>query len=198
MQISDPQAIKALAHPLRLDLLELLAAGGPATAARCGRVLGVPQANCSFHLRQLAKYGFVEDAGPGRDRRERTWQVPDPRPTLRIGTDGGAGAAVLGRELERVVVERELQAILDYGERREADAARWGRMPGVVTSVAVVSAEEAAEIRDKWHALLEPYLARTAADSAEHRAGQRHVRYFMAATPLPDLEAGDSDNESDD
>ena len=70
MQISDPKAITALAHPLRLDLLELLTAIGPATAARCGRILGVPQANCSFHLRQLARYGFVEDAGPGRDRRD--------------------------------------------------------------------------------------------------------------------------------
>jgi hypothetical protein len=115
MEITAPQEIKALTHPLRLDLLELLAVIGPATAARCGRALGVPQANCSFHLRQLAKYGFVADAGPGEDRRERIWRLPEVRPTLRIppGAD-----SVLERQLRRVVVEREARAILDYAERR--------------------------------------------------------------------------------
>src|SRR6185369_17616256 len=82
--IADPLALRALTHPLRLELLELLSTTGPATAAHCGRVLGVPQANCSFHLRQLAKYGFVEDAGPGADQRERRWRVPEGGPRIRI------------------------------------------------------------------------------------------------------------------
>ena len=53
MELTDPQAIRALAHPLRLDLVELLGQG-PMTAAECARALGSTQANCSFHLRQLA------------------------------------------------------------------------------------------------------------------------------------------------
>src|SRR5215475_15177552 len=110
MEISDPKTIRALAHPLRLDLLQLLGVSGPATAAQCGRVLGVSQASCSFHLRQLAKYGFVEDAGPGADRRERQWRVPAEREPISI--DGGVSGAVKA-ELERVVVEREARAILD-------------------------------------------------------------------------------------
>ncbi len=52
-----------LTHPLRLDPLDVLAAHGPSTAAECGRHLGAPQANCSFHLRQLARYALIEDAG---------------------------------------------------------------------------------------------------------------------------------------
>src|SRR5690348_8450535 len=99
MRVTDPTAIRALAHPLRLDLMELLGTIGPATAAHCGRTLGVSQASCSFHLRQLAKYGFVEEAEPGSDRRERRWQVPESRPTLRIA----AGGSAVQRELERVV-----------------------------------------------------------------------------------------------
>jgi predicted transcriptional regulator len=70
MQSTDLQAIRALTHPLRLDLMELLTAHGPATAAECGRALGVPQANCSFHLRQLAKYGSPTASIPGTDRGE--------------------------------------------------------------------------------------------------------------------------------
>jgi DNA-binding transcriptional ArsR family regulator len=202
MQISDPKAIRALAHPLRLDLLELLTAIGPSTAAHCGRVLQVPQANCSFHLRQLGKYGFVEDAGPGADRRERTWRVPEPRPTLRIGAGGDA---VVRRQLERLVVERETQAILDHVDRQgdpadggggavTADAAdaAWRGKPGIVAAMAVVSADEADEIRAKWQALLAPYIARTA-DGGQLHPGQRHVRYFMAGTPMPDVGLGDTE-----
>ena len=192
MEITAPQEIKALTHPLRLDLLELLAVSGPATAARCGRALGVPQANCSFHLRQLAKYGFVVDAGPGEDRRERIWQLPEERPTLRIppGAD-----SVLERQLRRVVVEREARAILDYAGRREREDPPWRDTGTVMTAVAICSPEDALEIKDKWKALLEPYLARTAAES-QLRAGQRHVRYFMAATPISDPDPEDKDHDS--
>lgn len=80
MESADLRAMRALTHPLRLDLMELLAANGPATAAVCGRALGVPQANCSFHLRRLAKYGYVEEADQGADRRERRWRVAEARP----------------------------------------------------------------------------------------------------------------------
>jgi DNA-binding transcriptional ArsR family regulator len=183
MRISDPKAIRALAHPLRLDLLELLAVIGPATAARCGRVLGVSQANCSFHLRQLAKYGFVAEAGAGRDRRERQWRVPEPRPTLRI--EGGDG--VVRRQLERMVVERETKAILDFVDREDAPSVAWRRAAGTVTAVVLVSAAEAAEIREKWKALLAPYIARTEAGGQRH-PGHRHARYFMAATPVPETD----------
>jgi DNA-binding transcriptional ArsR family regulator len=194
MQISDPKAIRALAHPLRLDLLDLLVAISPATAAHCGRILGASQANCSFHLRQLAKYGFVEDAGPGRDRRERQWRVPDPRPTLRIAAGSDA---VVRRQLERVVVERETQAILDYLERQDGESPAWRHKAGIMTAVAVISADDAAEIKEKWKALLEPYVARTEASGLQLQPGQRYLRYFMAATPLPDLDSGDSESESD-
>jgi DNA-binding transcriptional ArsR family regulator len=197
MEITDPKAIRALAHPLRLDLLELLSARGPATAAHCGRVLGESQA--SFHLRQLAKHGFVEDAGPGRDRRERTWRVPEPR--LRLSISAGHGAAVQ-RELERLVVERELRAVLDWVDHKDAESAEWRGQATIVSAIAILSVEEAAELKARMKDLIEPYLARAEAgagpaddsgDAAAERLlqpGQRAVRFFMAATPLPLLESG--------
>ncbi|GAA4212294.1 winged helix-turn-helix domain-containing protein [Actinocatenispora rupis] len=190
MEIGAPKAIRALAHPLRLDLLDLLGAIGPATAARCGRLLDVPQANCSFHLRQLARYGFVEDAGPGDDRRERRWRIPTPAPTVRVTADSDAAA---GRQLERIVVEREVRAILDHADRRDDEPADWAHRPGIVTAVVPMSAADAAELEDKWTELLAPYVAR--AEAAGHRLqpGQRRVRYFMAATPMADLDLKDDD-----
>lgn len=190
MRISDPTVIRALAHPLRLDLLDLLTMTSPATAAQCGRALGVSQASCSFHLRQLAKYGFVEDAGPGRDRRERQWRVPDPRRSVRVAAGDNP---VARRQLERIVVEREAQAILDFVDRDDDDTT-WRPHAGIATALALVTAEEAAQLKEQWLALLAPYLAGTQAIADARQPGQRFVRYFLAATPLPDHQAGETDD----
>jgi DNA-binding transcriptional ArsR family regulator len=183
MQITDPRAIRALAHPLRLDLLDVLVAIGPATAAQCGRVLGVPQANCSFHLRQLAKYGFAEDAGPGEDRRERRWRMPDPRLSFKAGP-GEPGAEVT-KQLQQVIVARAMQAILDYGERADEEPEAWRDAGGAVAGVALMTAEEAAEVKRQYKAMLAPYFERAAGRGLTPPAGQRYVRYFLAGTPLP-------------
>ena len=194
MEISDPKAIRALAHPLRLDLLQLLGAGGSATAAQCGRVLGVSQASCSFHLRQLAKYGFVEDAGPGRDRRERQWRVAHSRLSVRIGT--GSDLAVR-QEIEALVVQREMQAIIDYSRRPDGADPEWQHKAGIVSAMAVLSPDDAAAIKEKWITLLTPYISRARTEGSQLQPGQRHVRYFMAATPLPEREPRDSEDAHD-
>jgi predicted transcriptional regulator len=71
-RLTDPRALRALAHPLRISLVGLLRREGPLTATRAGGLLGESSASCSFHLRQLAKYGLVEEAGGGKGR-ERPW-----------------------------------------------------------------------------------------------------------------------------
>ena len=71
--IGDPLALRALAHPLRLKLHALVGREGSITAAEAARQLGVSQALASHHLRQLAKYGYVEEAEGGTGRR-RPWK----------------------------------------------------------------------------------------------------------------------------
>jgi DNA-binding transcriptional ArsR family regulator len=183
MEISDPKSIRALAHPLRLDLLQVLGSGGPATAAQCGRILGVSQASCSFHLRQLAKYGLVTDAGPGPDRRERRWQVLDTRLTVRVvpGDDQS-----VRQQVDRLVVEREMQAILDYSQRPDEASPQWRHKAGILSGMVVLSPQEAGDLKEQWIALLAPYVARARRSGGELQPGQGHVRYFMAATPLPE------------
>src|SRR4051794_33088457 len=82
----DAASLKALAHPLRLRLLRALRAHGPATSSGLGRRLGESSGATSYHLRQLARHGFVEEdtaRGNGRDRwwrsvhRMTTWEVTD-------------------------------------------------------------------------------------------------------------------------
>lgn len=73
--ISDLDTLKALAHPLRLRLLGLLRADGPATASGLARRVGESSGATSYHLRQLERFGFVTDAGEQPSRRERVWRA---------------------------------------------------------------------------------------------------------------------------
>ena len=73
-ELTDPRTMRALAHPVRLALLEALIHHGQLTATEAAEHVGESPSNCSFHLRQLAKYGFVEEAEGGAGRR-RPWRA---------------------------------------------------------------------------------------------------------------------------
>src|SRR5437764_13193340 len=73
-RLTEPRALRALAHPIRLELVGLLRRQGPLTATKAAALLGESSGSTSFHLRQLAKYGLVEEAGGGRGK-ERPWRA---------------------------------------------------------------------------------------------------------------------------
>ena len=73
-EITDARTLRALSHPVRLALIEELTIGGALTATELGERIGESPTTCSFHLRQLAKYGFVEEAGGGKGR-ARPWRM---------------------------------------------------------------------------------------------------------------------------
>ncbi|MGO8500741.1 ArsR/SmtB family transcription factor [Rhizobium leguminosarum] len=72
--VPDPTALKALAHPVRLRMLGMLRIDGPATATQLAARLGLNSGATSYHLRQLAQYGFIEEA-PHASRRDRWWRA---------------------------------------------------------------------------------------------------------------------------
>ena len=73
-RLTDPRALRAYAHPVRMRLMGLLRTEGPLTATRAADLLGESSGTCSFHLRQLAKYGLVEEAEGGTGR-EKPWRA---------------------------------------------------------------------------------------------------------------------------
>ncbi len=86
IRVTDVDALRALAHPLRAALLGALRLHGPSTASRLAERLGESSGSTSYHLRQLARFGFVDelpDAGNGRDRwwqalhRSTSWETED-------------------------------------------------------------------------------------------------------------------------
>ena len=74
LELTDPKVIRALAHPARMTILSRLLDDGPATATECAEVVGQSPSACSYHLRQLAAFGFIEPV-ESDDGRERRWQA---------------------------------------------------------------------------------------------------------------------------
>jgi DNA-binding transcriptional ArsR family regulator len=89
LRITDPAALKAVAHPLRGRLLGLLRLEGPATASGLARRVGESSGSTSYHLRQLARFGFVEETADQPSGRERRWQATAPMSEYRAGDLSG-------------------------------------------------------------------------------------------------------------
>ncbi len=106
LNLTNPKAIRALAHPIRWALLEALGQAGTLTATQASEMLGESPANCAFHLRTLAKYGFIEETGGGRGR-ERPWrQVFDGMSWRTSGQDPQTTLAA--QALDQVWLDRSL------------------------------------------------------------------------------------------
>ena len=102
--LNDPRVLRALAHPVRGRILDEIEASGPVRAADVARELGIPANQASFHLRQLAKYGLVEEAPEeARDKRDRVWRSAAAAGyTVRLGqlekAPGGRAAVAVFRQ----------------------------------------------------------------------------------------------------
>ena len=119
--------MRALAHPLRWALLEALLHAGTLTATQAGEILGETPANCAFHLRTLARYGLVEEAGGGKGR-ERPWRRAITGLNLEETHDDpqtAAAAGVLGQFWTNMTMDRARNALLNrFAERNEDPSAR--------------------------------------------------------------------------
>jgi DNA-binding transcriptional ArsR family regulator len=121
--VTDARTLRALAHPVRIALIEALTYGGPMTATEVGEQIGETPTTCSFHLRQLAKYGFVEEAGGGRGR-SRPWRMT--RLGLYIpGPPGDPASAVAARTVGRLLTERWLGRYQAWLDTRSSYPLEW-------------------------------------------------------------------------
>jgi DNA-binding transcriptional ArsR family regulator len=182
-EISDPLALRALAHPARLAILEYLVLEGPATATQCAEIAGLSPTACSYHLRALAKYGFVEeDAGAAVDGRHRPWRAKivaltfgekaDTSPAVRA-----AGRAVLDSLLQRVGELRDL-----HYEQEATLPLEWRKVAGINEDILHVTADELAEVRQKVYELTASYR-RLAPE--ERPPGARRVLAMFEVFPWP-------------
>src|SRR6476469_10568300 len=75
LELEDPRAMRALAHPVRLAILSHLQRTGPATATELSEHVDATPSVASWHLRHLAQFGLVRDSDVGDDGRKRYWEA---------------------------------------------------------------------------------------------------------------------------
>jgi DNA-binding transcriptional ArsR family regulator len=173
--IDDPRALRALAHPIRQQILRRLTREGPATSAMLARELNADRGATSFHLRQLGSYGFVavdEERSVGR---RKFWRrVPDD---LRFPSDPDGPLAEEGAAVVSSLWEDSLVALARF--YREGD--RWREEAQLSHSDLRLTREELRSFGEEYLALVRRYL-RPAEEAPD---GARSVTALFAAFPNP-------------
>lgn len=194
-RLTDPKALRALAHPMRLSLLRLLRTESSITATRAGDLLGESSASCSFHLRQLAKYGLAEEAGGGRGR-ERPWRATASLTDVPEVADDPelARAAQL---LRSIVLERNFAGAVRWLDARADEPAKWQRSAQFNDLLLYLTAPELDELSQGIQALHDRYADRLT--NPELRPpGSRLVSYVQLAFPILDDPRGRYGRSEDD
>src|SRR5690606_1964246 len=177
----DPATIRALAHPLRLRILALLDDEGEVTATRCAEVMGESVASCSFHLRMLAKYGYV---GPAERRgKERPWRSvgrgrqttfdPDVPETLHAA---GAVASLM--------IDQEAARVRTWLAGAAADDPQWLLASTMTGASFYATREELDALAREVEALTDRFAGRWD-DPSLRPAGARPARLFAVVNADP-------------
>jgi DNA-binding transcriptional ArsR family regulator len=175
LHISSPQRIRALSHPLRLELIDVLS-DGPATATQCAALTGESVASCSFHLRMLAKYGYIEPAP--RSGREKPWQLTSSSQEIRPDVNDPDSLRAV-EAMAGVYVDREVEHIHRWLAQAGTQPPEWIHSSSVTGSSIWATVEEMDELSRAVQALTERFADRRS-DPNERPAGSRPVRVFAA------------------
>lgn len=176
--LTDPAAIKALAHPARLTVLEALGEGEELTATECAQVAGISPSAMSYHLRALEKWGFVERADASADGRERPWRATSSGWSVDAVPDqvaATAADAVAGTSLGQVRAE-----LGRWFERERGEPKVWRDLAGMQNRRLWLTAEEATELQQLVDSFVERVRDRTA---TEHPDSARRVRSTWVFVP---------------
>jgi DNA-binding transcriptional ArsR family regulator len=184
-RVSDPQALRALAHTGRYAILERLQTRGPATATECADVAGLSPSACSYHLRLLARHGFVEEdtsEEARRDGRERMWRAATPGWWAEPDADADAHELqAIDSTLTRVMMASSDRRVLEFVDRAASEP-EWRDAALLSSSTIVATVDELADISQALMAVLAPYFLSGRTDRPE---GARDVHVSIRMAPRP-------------
>ena len=181
--LTDPRAMRALAHPIRLALLEALTVAGTLTATEAGERVGESPSNASFHLRQLAKYGFVEEAEGGTGRK-RPWKLRHLGMSF-TDVHQDPETATAARALDRVLRDRYFARARQALEDRHALPEEWRAVTGMNQMGLYLTPEELKALDEEIIELLFKRYADRRQPSTEHPEGAERVEILTLAYRLP-------------
>jgi DNA-binding transcriptional ArsR family regulator len=181
-EITDPQAMRALAHPVRLAALSYLQKHGPATATQLSEHVGASPSVTSWHLRHLAEFGLVVDVPPpsGTDRRQRWWNAAARgfRYEMPDTPEGAEAGRLLRTEMMNQVLEAAQQWLVETEPNLDPE---WSRLAGSSNTLLLLTPAEADAVESAIEELLAPYVNRR--DTGDVPDGARPVRHLRLSLP---------------
>jgi predicted ArsR family transcriptional regulator len=180
VELTDPRALRAYAHPVRMALLGLLRREGPKTATEAAPAVGESVANCSFHLRQLAKYGLVEPV-EGTHGRSKPWRATATFTSWRADSDDPEMAAA-ATMLEQQILDSYFRQAQGWLARRDQESPAWRRAGQPSDWLLHLTAAETRRLTERLSALVEEYLPRNL-DPSRRPKGSRPVKLVHLAFP---------------
>jgi DNA-binding transcriptional ArsR family regulator len=181
-QLSDARTLRALAHPVRIALVEALSIGGPMTATEVGEQIGETPTTCSFHLRQLAKYGFVEEAGGGKGR-SRPWRMTSIGHSI-ASTHDDPETAIAASTLVRLIRERQLDRYRAWRETQSTYPREWRDAASDSEFVFYLTAQELDDLNQELLALLRPRVLDRLTDPSQRPPGSVPVEMLIFSYPM--------------
>ncbi|MFG3657232.1 ArsR/SmtB family transcription factor [Streptomyces sp. NPDC047706] len=173
----DARSLRGLAHPLRMQLLRALRQDGPATASLLAERLGESSGATSYHLRQLAAHGFVEDAPEHGKGRERWWRAADAGISFDSGLLAGADPATRGAAdtfLHEIASTHARELATWVGTREDWQPA-WAQATDMSDWTLRLTPDRARELIGRMHELLEDYRDEEDAPGAERVRVHTHT-----------------------
>lgn len=180
-EITDPQAMRALAHPVRLAALSYLQKNGPATATQLSEHVGASPSVTSWHLRHLANFGLVSDGPPPEgvaDKRQRWWQA------VARGFRFEMPDTPEGAEAGRLLRAELISQALDYAQQWLVESEPhldplWSRTAGSSNTLVSLTLEEAEAVESAIEELLAPYVQRVEEDRPADAHPVRMIRLSL-------------------
>ncbi|HEV2086743.1 MAG TPA: helix-turn-helix domain-containing protein [Cryptosporangiaceae bacterium] len=183
IELDDPRALRAYAHPLRLTLVGLLRTEGSLTATRAAELTGESVASCSFHLRQLAKYGLVEHA-PGGQGREKPWRATAMATSWSEPGDADPELVAATNMLDAAILDRYTERVRAWHRRRAGLPRAWRRAADSSDALVYLTPAELTDLTERTEALLSEYYPRNA-DPSRRPDDALPVAIIRLAFPEP-------------
>jgi DNA-binding transcriptional ArsR family regulator len=180
----DARTLRGLAHPVRVRIIGMLRQDGPSTATKLGERLGLSSAATSYHLRQLATYGFIAEADELGEGRERYWRALHRMTTFDMRASDDPEVAAEGEAFLRGVTELYIHNMRTYLDERPALAPEWQAASTLSDLVLRLTPDEAEQLMDSIWQLVRD--ARRADDpDAVVPEGARKVQVQLQVFPRP-------------
>jgi DNA-binding transcriptional ArsR family regulator len=171
--------MRALAHPVRLSILEVLHAEGTATPTECAQEVGESPQACSYHLRALAKYGLVRRVST-EDGRETRWELAAAGIRFSLATSKAPEYEAAAQALASRLLERDDSVVAEYLAREAELDTEWRDAAIFATHIIHVTPEELRGLQRELEQLLGPYRRSSVADRP---SGARRVHAVTRAVP---------------